>query len=88
MQQQACIAAALCWEQNMSHAIKLIVDGYVRLNDHQALRDVLEHRQQIARQLRATPRSWVDLSASIQQVDEEIAVIEAGIETLNNASPS
>ena len=69
----------------MSHAIKLIVDGYVRLNDHQALRDVLEHRQQIGKQLRETPRSRVDPSASIKQIDEEIAVIEAGLETLKNA---
>jgi len=71
----------------MSHAIKLIVDGYVRLNDHQALRDVLGHRQQIGKRLRETPRSWVDLSTSIQQIDEEIAVIEAGLETLRNSAP-
>jgi hypothetical protein len=72
----------------MSHAIKLIVDGYVRLNDQQALRDVLGHRQQINKQLRETPKSWVDLSGSIKQIDEEIAVIEAGLETLKNAGPN
>ncbi|MBV9461178.1 MAG: hypothetical protein JO141_27210 [Bradyrhizobium sp.] len=71
----------------MSHAIKLIVDGYVRLNDQQALRDVLGHRQRIGKQLRETPRSWVDLSASIEQIDEEIAVIEAGLETLKHSAP-
>ncbi len=71
----------------MSLAIKLIVDGYVRLHDHQALEDVLGHRQQIGKRLRDTPRSWVDLSASIEQIDEEIAVIEAGLETLRNAGP-
>ena len=72
----------------MSHAIKLIVDGYVRLNDQQALRDVLGHRQQINKQLRETPKSCVDLSGSIKQIDEEIAVIEAGLETLKNAGPN
>jgi hypothetical protein len=72
----------------MSHAIKLIVDGYVRLNDHQALRDVLGHRQQIGKRLKETPRSWVDLSGSIEQNDEEIAVIEAGLETLRSAGPN
>jgi hypothetical protein len=72
----------------MSHAIKLIVDGYVRLNDHQALRDVLGHRQQIGKRLKETPRSWVDLSGSIKQNDEEIAVIEAGLETLRSAGPN
>lgn len=69
----------------MSHAIKLIVDGYVRLNDHQALEDVLGHRQQIGKQLKERPKSSVDLSDSIKQIDEEIAVIEAGLETLKNA---
>lgn len=72
----------------MSLAIKLIVDGYVRLNDQQALKDVLGHRQQIGKQLRETPKSWVDLSSSIKQIDEEIAVIEAGLETLKNADPN
>ena len=72
----------------MSHAIKLIVDGYVRLNDHQALKDVLGHRQQIGKRLRETPGSWVDPSGPIKQIDEEIAVIEAGLETLKNVGPN
>lgn len=72
----------------MSHAIKLIVDGYVRLNDHQALKDVLGHRQQIGKQLKERPKSWVDLSGSIKQIDDEIAVIEAGLETLKNVGPN
>jgi hypothetical protein len=72
----------------MSHAIKLIVDGYVRLNDHQALRDVLGHRQQIGKRLKETPESSVDLSGSIKQNEEEIAVIEAGLEALRNWAPN
>lgn len=71
----------------MSQAIKLIVDGYVRLNDRQALRDVLGHRQQIGKQLKERPNSWVDVSGSIRQIDEEIAVIEAGLESLNGSTP-
>lgn len=69
----------------MSQAIKLIVDGYVRLNDRRALEDVLDHRRHIGRELKARPNSWVDLSGSIRQIDEEIAVIEAGLERLNGA---
>lgn len=72
----------------MSHAIKLIVDGYVRLNDQQALKDVLGHRQRIGKQLKETPEGWVDLSDAIMQIDDEIAVIEAGLETLKNAAPN
>lgn len=41
-----------------------------------------------ANKLRETPKSWVDLSGSIKQIDEEIAVIEAGLETLKNTGPN
>jgi hypothetical protein len=68
----------------MSHAIKLIVDGYVRLNDRQALEDVLGHRRQLGKQLKESPPG-VDLSGPIELIDAEIAVIEAGLQRLSAA---
>ena len=70
----------------MSEAMKLIVDGYVRLNNRQALKDVLGHRLEIGRRLRDTPKSWVDVSGSLRLIDEEIAEIEAGLEQLDRGA--
>jgi hypothetical protein len=70
----------------MSEAMKLIVDGYVRLNNRQALKDVLGHRLEIGRRLKEQSRSWVDVTSSLRQIDEEIAEIEAGLEQLDRGA--
>ena len=72
----------------MSEAMKLIVDGYVRLNNRQALQDVLGHRLEIGRRLREQSKSWVDVTSSLRQIDEEIAEIEAGLEQLDRGASS
>jgi hypothetical protein len=67
---------------NMSEAIQQIVDAYVRLNNRRALEDLRMHRERMAVDLKS--RTGFDLSLPIQQIDEEIAVIEAGLERLNS----
>jgi hypothetical protein len=65
-----------------SEAIQQIVDAYVRLNNRRALEDLRMHRQRMAVDLKS--RTGFDLSLPIRQIDEEIAVIEAGLERLNS----
>jgi len=72
----------------MSEAMKLIVDGYVRLNDRQALKDVLGHRLEIGKRLKEQSRSWVDVSSSLRLIDEEIAEIQAGLDQLDRGAPA
>jgi hypothetical protein len=66
----------------MSSAIQQIVDAYVRLNNRRGLEDLMMHRQRLAVDLKA--RSGFDFSVPIRQIDEEIAVIEAGLESLRH----
>jgi hypothetical protein len=66
----------------MSEAIKLIVDGYVTLKDRSALEDLRAHRQRIRKQLQDQPNSWINIGPATQILDEELRVIEAGIESL------
>jgi len=64
----------------MSRSVELIVEGYVRLNDRDALKGILTHRQDLLRQLVAV--TGVDPKHAIAQVSEEITIIEAGLATL------
>ncbi|QHP70018.1 hypothetical protein EI171_23615 [Bradyrhizobium sp. LCT2] len=65
----------------MSSAMELIVDGYARLKDRQSLEDLRMHRQRLAVDLKA----WegFDCRSSIAQVEQDIAAIEAGLESLS-----
>jgi len=67
----------------MSNAVQKIVDTYVQLNDRQALEDLGTYRQGLAVHLKA--RAGRDFSLLIGQIDAEIAVIDAGLGTLNHA---
>jgi hypothetical protein len=64
----------------MSRSVELIVEGYVRLNDRDALYEILTHRQDLLRQLVTV--TGVDPRQAIAQVSEEITIIEAGLATL------
>lgn len=64
----------------MEPAIKKIVDTYVRLKNRRAVEDLLIHRRRLALDLRS--RRGYDFSRPIEQVDEEIAIIEAALEQL------
>jgi len=56
------------------------VATYVQLNDRQALEDLRTYRQKLAVHLKA-----LDLSLLINQIDAEVAVIEAALDQLNRA---
>ena len=65
----------------MSSAIELIVGGYTRLKDRQSLEDLRMHRRRLAVDLKA----WqgFDCRLAIAQVEQDIAAIEAGLQTLS-----
>ncbi len=67
----------------MPSAIEQIVDTYVRLKNRRGLEGLMMHRQRLAVDLKA--RSGYDFSLPIQQIDEEIAAIEAGLARLRAA---
>jgi hypothetical protein len=64
----------------MSSAIELIVDGYARLKDCQSPEE-LRNRRRLAGDLKA----WAgfDCRLSIAQIEQDIAAIEASLETLS-----
>jgi len=67
-------------------AIKLIVRTYVRLKNRRALEEMLLHRQRLSVDLNSRGASF-DVSGPIRQVDEEIAVLKAGIAELGGTAP-
>jgi hypothetical protein len=66
----------------MPSAIEQIVETYVRLRDRRGLDALMMHRQRLAIDLKS--RSGYDFSLPISQVDEEIAIIEAGLSRLKS----
>jgi hypothetical protein len=71
----------------MLEAIKLIVDGYVKLSARKALDDLKAHRRRLAAELRQI-NGTVDLSSSIRQLETEIEIIEEGLEKLDARRPA
>ena len=65
----------------MSSAMELIVEGYARLKDRESLEQLRMHRRRLAVDLKA--RMGFDCNFSIAQIDEDIAVIESGLNTLS-----
>jgi hypothetical protein len=59
----------------MPSAIEQIVDTYVRLKNRRGLDQLMMHRQRLAVDLKS-------ITLPISQVDEEIAIIEAGLSRL------
>ncbi|MBR1292455.1 hypothetical protein [Bradyrhizobium ottawaense] len=68
----------------MPKAIELIVGGYVRLNDGIALDDLRIQRRKLAVDLKA--RTGFDCRTTIQQIEEDIIAIEAGLAQLDDAA--
>jgi uncharacterized small protein (DUF1192 family) len=64
----------------MPSAIEQIVDAYVRLKNRRGLDQLMMHRQRLAVDLKS--KSGYDFSLPIGQIDEEIAIIEAGLSRL------
>ena len=67
----------------MSMALELIIDGYIRLRDRKALTQLKLHRENLLAQLSAQSGGCFDLSRSIEQMQEEIGQIEAGLVRLD-----
>ncbi len=67
----------------MPSAIEQIVDTYVRLKNRRGLEGLMMHRQRLAVDLKA--RSGYDFSLPIRAIEEEIAIIEAGLSRLRSA---
>lgn len=65
----------------MSSAIELIVDGYARLGDRQSLETLRMQRRRLAVDLKAM--AGFDCRSSIALLEQDIAAIEAGLETLS-----
>jgi len=65
----------------MPNAIELIVDGYVTLQDRRALDDLRVQRRKLAVDLKAL--TGFDCRTTIQQIEEDIIVIEAGLARLD-----
>lgn len=69
----------------MSVAMKLIVDAYVSLKNRKALEDLREHRQRLKRELLLKQTDAFDFSNSIRAFDDEVVVIETGLQRLGGA---
>jgi hypothetical protein len=68
----------------MPTAIELIVGTYVLLKNRRALEEMLLHRQQLAVDLNS--KSGFGVSQPIHHVNEDIAVIEAGLVLLGGSA--
>jgi hypothetical protein len=66
----------------MSNAVEKIVDMYVQLDDSHALGDLRRYRQELAVLLKA--QTGLNFSLLIDQIDAEIAMIEAGLDRLRH----
>ena len=74
------------WGCVMSVAMKLIVDAYVSLKNRQALEDLRAHRQRLKRELLLKQTDAFDFSNSIRAFDDEVVVIETGLQRLGGAA--
>lgn len=66
----------------MTNAVEKIVDTYVQLNDRHALGELRTYRQKLAVLLKA--QTGLNFSLLIDQIDAEIAMIEAGLDRLRH----
>jgi hypothetical protein len=65
----------------MSEAMKLIVNGYVKLRAREELDDLKAHRCRLATELKSLNGPF-DLTSSIRQIEKEIEVVEEGLAKL------
>lgn len=68
--------------ESMTNAVEKIVDTYVQLNDRHALGELRTYRQKLAVLLKA--QTGLNFSLLIDQIDAEIAMIEAGLDRLGH----
>ncbi len=66
----------------MPKAIEHIVDAYIRLGNRAALENLMSHRRRLLADLKN--RTGFDFSLPIGQIEDEIAVITAGLERFDH----
>jgi hypothetical protein len=71
----------------MDKAIERIVDAYVRLQNRKALEDLRTHRQGLLSDLKSRSNSVYDLSGPIRELEDDLAIIDAGLQRLSGAAP-
>ncbi|WP_311985803.1 hypothetical protein [Bradyrhizobium canariense] len=64
----------------MSQAMELIVASYVKVRDRRALTELLAHRRKVLAELQA--EAGINPESAIRAIQDEMAVIEAGLEEL------
>jgi hypothetical protein len=69
----------------MEPGIRSIVDVYVRLRNRKALDDLRAHRGRLIAELGLISGGY-DMSKPIAQIQNEIAIIDAGLAKLNTAA--
>jgi hypothetical protein len=69
----------------MEPAIRSIVDANVRLRNRRALDDLRAHRGRLLAGLKTIAGGY-DTSKPIAQIENEIAIIDAGLAKLNSAA--
>jgi hypothetical protein len=68
----------------MSEAVKLIVAGYIRLKDREAIEDMRRHRQWLRKDLMERPKDYFDVGSTIRLFDEDLLTIEEGLRELDD----
>ena len=63
----------------MTEAIKIIVTGYMKLKNRQALQDIRDHRQRLLHNSRTLSRSWVSTDNMRATLQEEISIVDAAL---------
>jgi hypothetical protein len=69
----------------MEPAIRSIVDVHVRFRNRRALDELRAHRRKLIAELRLLAGGY-DISKPIAQMQDEIAIIEAGLSKLSGAA--
>ena len=64
--------------------IQSIVDVYVRHGNHAALDGLMAHRGKLLTDLRMVMSSPYDVSSAMAEIEDDIAVIKAGLAKLNS----
>jgi hypothetical protein len=71
----------------MNKAIEQIVDAYIRLQNRKALEDLRAHRQGLLSDLKGRSDSVYDVSGPSRQLEDELAIIDAGLQKLSGILP-
>jgi hypothetical protein len=66
----------------LTQAIEQIIDVYVRYNNRTALDNLKLHRQKLLIDIKARPPSAYDWSWITSEIEEEVALINAGLDRL------